>query len=182
MISSVTGVILAGGKSTRMGKDKALLPYNGKNLIDAPIEILSNIFPRIILSVKSADDLPGYSLEKIVDQYSAIGPLGGIASTLKALHQKIFCVACDMPFLNEQLIQSICSFDDAQAVIPVWQERAEVLHALYSPSLIPLFAQAIASGRYRITDALNTAIVKYIPQSDGRTFKNVNTPSDYEKI
>ena len=179
MISAVTGVVLAGGKSTRMGRDKALLPYQGKNLIDAPIEILSKIFPKVVLSVKN--DLPGYSLEKIVDQYVEIGPLGGITSVLKTLNEKIFCVACDMPHLDEKLIEHLCSFGE-EAVIPVWQERPEVLHAIYSPSLIPAFEHAIASGRYKITDALAGASVKYITQSDGTSFQNVNTPSDYEKI
>jgi molybdopterin-guanine dinucleotide biosynthesis protein A len=60
--------------------------------------------------VKNHDDLPEYPFEKIVDQFPAIGPLGGITSALKTLNQRIFCVACDMPFLDGLLIESLCGF------------------------------------------------------------------------
>jgi molybdopterin-guanine dinucleotide biosynthesis protein A len=189
MIDSVTGVILAGGKSSRMGKNKALLPYRGKHLIDASIEILSGIFSNVVVSVRERNDYAGHSLPKIVDQYDAIGPIGGICSVLKSGYSSIFCVACDMPFLNEALITHLCSIDGFDAVVPVWEGREEVLHAVYSETLIPRLEDGIQSKRYKLTNALSSSNIRYVDQDEvllydpsGASFKNVNTPGDYEKL
>ena len=189
MIDSVTGVILTGGKSSRMGKNKALLPYNGKRLMDAPIEILTRIFSKVILSVRDPLDYADDALPQIPDQHADIGPMGGICSVLKSGHKRIFCVACDMPFLNEALIAHLCDFTEFDAVIPVWEKREEMLHAVYSDSLVPIFEQAILSRRYKLTHVLASARVRYIEQNEirqfdplGKSFKNVNTPDDYEKL
>jgi len=189
MMDSVTGVILAGGKSTRMGKNKSFLSYRGKNLIDVPIETLTGIFSDVVLSVRDPQDYSGYSLPKVVDQYSEIGPMGGITSVLKSRRQRIFCVACDMPFLNQALIKYLCDFLDFDAVIPVWEGRAEVMHSVYSDRLVPAFENAISSHLYKITDALKASHVRYVNADEirrldpsGDTFRNVNTPMDYEKL
>ena len=189
MIESITGVVLAGGKSTRMGRNKAILPYRDKKLVDAPIESLSRIFSCTILSVHDNSDFPDYKLTKVVDQYQEIGPLGGITSVLEAGFQRIFCVACDMPFLNEPLIRYICTFSDYEAVIPIWDNRPEVLHAIYSQTLLRNFQPAIAGGSYKITDSLGEATVRFIGQEEirahdpeGKSFRNVNDPSDYAKL
>ena len=189
MIDSATAVILAGGKSSRMGRDKALLPYRGKNLIDAPIAILSAIFSNVILSVREPDHYSAYVLPKIADHYPDIGPMGGILSVLESGYQRIFCVACDMPYLNERLITHLCSYENYDAVIPTWNGRAESLHALYTGSLIPSFEEAVKSKRYKLTDVLASANVRYVRNeeiqrfdSEGFSFKNVNTPPDYEKL
>ncbi len=189
MMDSLTGVVLAGGKSTRMGKNKSFLSYRGKNLIDVPIETLTGIFSDVVLSVNNPEDYSGYSLPKVVDQYSEIGPMGGITSVLKSGRQRIFCVACDMPFLNQALIEYLCSFIDYDAVIPIWEGHAEVMHSVYSDSLVPAFENAISSHRYKITDALKASNVRYIYADEirpldpsGDSFRNVNTPMDYEKL
>ena len=189
MIDSVTGVILAGGKSSRMGKDKALLPYQVKRLIDAPIETLTGLFSHVVLSVRDPLDYAEYALPKIADQYADIGPMGGICSVLKSGRERIFCVACDMPYLNEALITYLCGFTDFDAVIPVWDKREEMLHAVYSNTLVPVFEQAIRSGQYKLANAVASAQVRYIEPDeirrfdpDGECFRNVNTPDDYEKL
>lgn len=189
MIHSVTAVILAGGKSTRMGTDKAFLPFRGKHLIDTPIEILTSIFSNVILSVRDPNDYSGYALPKVADLYESIGPMGGICSVLKSGYSQVFCVACDMPYLNAPLITHLCNDPGYDAVIPVFRGREEVLHAIYSDRLIPHFEEAIRSKRYKITDALISARVQLISEDeirrfdpDGRSFQNVNTPADYEKL
>jgi molybdopterin-guanine dinucleotide biosynthesis protein A len=189
MIQSVTGVVVAGGKSTRMGKNKALLPYQGKNLIDAPIEKLSKIFSQVCLSVRDQEDFSEYNLRTISDSYSDIGPIGGITSILKAGIARAFCVACDMPFLDEAFIQHLCSFEDFDAVIPVWKGREEMLHAVYSDALLSGFEASIAAQSFKLRDALGNAHVRFVTEEEigqfdptGKMFDNVNTPSDYEKL
>jgi molybdenum cofactor guanylyltransferase len=189
MIHSVTGVVFAGGKSTRMGKNKALLPYQGKNLVDAPIEKLSKIFSQVYLSVRNQEDFPDYSLPKIPDLHPDIGPIGGITSILKAGITRAFCVACDMPFLNEAFIKHLCSFEEFDAVIPVWKGREEMLHAVYSDALLSGFEDSIAAQRFRLKDGLGSARVLFMTEEEighfdptGKMFQNVNTPLDYEKL
>jgi len=185
---NITGVVLAGGLSSRMGRDKALLPYQGKHLIDAPIEKLRSIFSRVVLSVKNSAEFSEYSLPKIEDGYKEIGPIGGITSVLQSGIKRAFFVACDMPFLNRELIEFLCAFTD-EAVIPIWDSRPEVLHSIYSASLLPHLEKAIAGKRYKITEALQNANVHYVEEAEirrfdaaGNSFRNVNTPSDYEMI
>ncbi len=184
MITKVTGVILAGGKSTRMGQNKALLPYRGRVLIESVIEIMTSVFSRVVLSVHRPDAYPQFQLPRIVDRYTEIGPMGGITSALESGESRIFCVGCDMPFLNASLIQNLCNFDSFDAVIPVWQDRPQVLHALYSQSLLSSFQTNIAAGRYRITDALENTHFLYLYDLDpeGRSFQNLNTPADYDQV
>lgn len=189
MIESVTGVVLAGGKSNRMGRNKALLPYQGKNLIDAPIAKLSQIFSSVVLSVRDQTDLSGYDLKKISDLYPGIGPMSGIVSVLNAGYERIFCVACDMPFLEETLIRYLCGFSAEDAVIPMWRGRPEVMHAIYSRPLLPAFQSAINAGHYKITNALTDVAVYYLEEkevrgidAEGKSFRNVNSPADYEKL
>jgi molybdopterin-guanine dinucleotide biosynthesis protein A len=189
MIESITGVVLAGGKSSRMGENKALLPYRGKHLIDAPIKTLTAIFREVLLSVRNPDDYSAYPYQKITDDHEQIGPMDGIFAVLKSGRSRIFCAGCDMPHLNESLIRYLCGFSQFDAVIPVWDGKEQVLHAVYSEALLPSFQQSIAAQRYKITDALKSARVRYVEDSEirrfdpaGDSFKNVNTPADYEKL
>jgi molybdopterin-guanine dinucleotide biosynthesis protein A len=189
MIDNITGVILAGGKSSRMGQNKALLPFQEKTLIETVAEKLKRIFSRVILSVNSPDAFSDLHLAIVVDHYPETGPMGAIASVLESGEKRVFCVACDMPFLNESLIEFICSAVVDDAVIPMWRDRPEVFHALYSDSLLPLFQQSLSTGRYKLTDALDKSRVRYLSESEikkldpqGGSFRNINTPAEYDAL
>lgn len=189
MIDKITGVILAGGKSTRMGKDKALLPYNGKPLIHTVLDQMRTVFSKVIISVRSDAELGDLAAHRVADHHSEVGPLGGITSVLETGEGQIFCVACDMPFLNPGLMEYICSLDGFDAVIPVWQERLQVLHALYSRNMFPLFQAALQEGQFRISDSFSKANIRYVTEReirnfdpDGASFSNLNTPADYEEL
>jgi molybdopterin-guanine dinucleotide biosynthesis protein A len=190
MIQNVTAVVLAGGKSSRMGRDKSFLPLGEKNLLQIVLEILTPSFSNTLLSVADESRYQEFGVPLIVDRYHEIGPIGGICSVLEQSDaNRIFCVACDMPFLNAALISDLCAREKAEAVIPLWNGRAEVLHAIYSNSLIGRFQLAIGQRKYKITDTLSNADVEYVPESvvqkydpDGRSFENLNTPADYARI
>jgi molybdopterin-guanine dinucleotide biosynthesis protein A len=192
MMDQVTGVILAGGKSRRMGRDKAQLPWpagSGTRLIDAVISKMAGVFDRLVLSVQNEDAFPEIKVLKVIDRYPDTGPLGGIASVLESGETAIFCVACDMPLLNPDLIRFLCGFRDCDAVLPVWRGRIETLHALYSSALLPQFQRALSQGRFRIADSLGEGHVKYVQDAqvqgfdpEGLSFRNVNTPDDYDQI
>ena len=190
MIDSITGVVLAGGKSSRMGKNKTLLPYHEKALIFYPLETLSNIFSRVRISA-SDTELPAGIEEfpKITDRYAQTGPLGGILSVLETEQRDVFCVACDMPFINVDLVRKICEFKDFECVIPLWNGRAQVLHAFYSISLVQRMQIAIRQNTLKITDALKGANIHFLAEKEvsvldptGRSFRNLNTPDDYQQF
>lgn len=189
MIETITGVILAGGKSSRMGKDKALLPYKGRPLIHTVLDRMHSVFSNVVISVRSDVELGDLAVDRVADHYPEIGPLGGITSVLEAGEGQIFCVACDMPFLNLRLMEYIANMDGFDAVIPVWQERLQVLHSLYSRNMLPLFQSALQEGRFRISDSFSRANIRYVSKHeiqaldpDGASFSNLNTPADYEEL
>jgi molybdopterin-guanine dinucleotide biosynthesis protein A len=189
MITNVTGVILAGGKSSRMGQNKALLLFDNKPLIQNVVERLSCIFSKVVLSVNDPAIFPQFDIPHVADQYPETGPMGAIASVLQTGEHRIFAVACDMPFLNARLIEFICSLEQHEAVIPVWGEKPEVLHAVYSAALLPTFQFWLKHGRYKIIDAIEESSVLYLLQQEvakvdpnGDSFRNINTPADYELI
>lgn len=189
MITSVTGVVLAGGKSSRMGRNKALLPFENGTLLGKVIERMQSVFSRVILSVHQAEAHPDMALPQVPDHYAETGPMGAIASLLESGEHRIFCVACDMPFLNPALIEFLCEFSDCDAVLPVWHGRIESLHALYSDALLPEFQRLLAEGRFKVADALLQAHVRYVNESEikpidpkGESFRNVNTPDDYSDL
>jgi len=189
LIETITGVILAGGKSSRMGKDKALLPYKGKPLIQTVLERMRTVFSKVVVSVQPDDAFGDLKVDRVADHYPGSGPLGGITSVMEKGEEHIFCVACDMPFVNPGLMEYICSLDGFDAVIPVWQDRLQVLHALYSRTMLPLFQAALQGGQLRISDAFSKANIRYIPDReirnidpDGASFSNLNTPADYEEL
>jgi molybdopterin-guanine dinucleotide biosynthesis protein A len=190
MIDSVTAVILAGGKSSRMGQNKALLSIEGKTLIERIGEILSTIFSKIVLSTASQNAYPQLQLPEVVDRYPQTGPLGGITSVLESGLPEIFCVGCDMPFLNQNLIEYQCSISYCcDAVIPVWNNHPQVLHGLYRKNLLPAFHNGLSEEQYKITDWLEEAEVCYILEDEirrfdpaGLSFRNINTPDDYKSL
>jgi len=189
MIEGITGVALAGGKSRRMGRNKALLTFEGKTLVQRCAGTLSEMFSRVVISVNQQELFPDLHMPQIVDHYKETGPIGGITSVLESGETRIFCAACDMPFLNKNLIEYLCSFTDNEAVIPVWKGRPEVLHATYSDALLPRFQFALQQGKFRITDALAKAGIRYVEEEEirkldpsGLSFKNVNTPTDFIEI
>jgi molybdopterin-guanine dinucleotide biosynthesis protein A len=189
MIDNITGVVLAGGKSSRMGQNKALLPFHDKPLIEIVAEKLASIFSRVVLSVSDPNAFPHIGLPRIVDRYPERGPMGGITSVLESGEKNTFCVACDMPFLNTALIERICTFAKSDAVVPVWHDRPEVLHALYSASLEPTFRLCLTHGLYKIIDAIEESQVTYLLESEivkfdpqGHSFRNINTPIDYNNL
>ena len=115
--------------------------------------------------------------------------MGGIASILEGGENRIFCVACDMPFLNPKLVEFVCSFEDCDAVVPVWHGRMESLHALYSRALLPSFQELLLQGRFKIADGLLQEHVRYINEEEirridpkGSSFQNINTPADYDLL
>jgi FdhD protein len=187
-IAGVTGVILAGGESRRMGCDKSLLPLNGARFIDHIYRTLNALFDEVLIVTNSPALYQDIPCRKVPDIYFAKGSLAGIHSGLcHARNERIFVVACDMPSLCADVIRQIClRGEEADVVIPHSAHGTEPLHALYRKSCVLPMETALDAGRRRIVSFFPEVQVRQIPtaelssgQEEGKAFLNVNTPQEY---
>lgn len=187
----MTGVILAGGPSRRMGTDKAFLTLGGKTLLERQIEAMRRIFPSLLISAHDVERYRGYGLAVVPDAYPLRASLVGIYSALQAAPDPwCFAVACDMPFVESGFILHLEGFArDVDAVVPRQRGNFEPLHAWYSKTCLGCLRRRLDAGEVRIHELfegpLRTAIVdvEATPWS-GRAdeiFFNVNTPADLER-
>lgn len=187
-ISGVTGVVLAGGESRRMGSDKSLLPFAGGRFIDHIFRVLSGVFEEVIIVTNSPSLYADIPCSKVPDIYSNGGALAGIHSGLKhANNEKIFVVACDMPCVSTAAIRRIClQKEAADVVIPRSDRGAEPLHALYDQKCRAAIGAMLVAGKKKIVDFFSQFRVLEIPEQifagsfwEAHSFRNINTPAEY---
>ncbi len=190
-ISDVTGVILAGGESRRMGSNKALLPLAGARFIDQVYRRMAGLFDEVIIVTNSPDLYKEIPCRKVPDIYYAQGSLAGLHSGLAhAKYEKIFVVACDMPFISPAVVKEICAHaDQGDLVVPYSSNGHEPLHALYSKSCLPAMEQVLDSGLKRIIKFFDKVKLVELPASkirrhdpEEKSFQNINTPEDYFRL
>jgi molybdopterin-guanine dinucleotide biosynthesis protein A len=189
MSTAITGVILAGGKSSRMGTDKGLLKLDSRPFVAHISATLQAAFDRVFLV---ADDTSTYGflgLETIGDVYRGCGPLGGIHSALvHADGADIFVSACDTPFITRELVQYIVEFPSgAAARIPSHNQQLHPLCGFYSQRCLQSVSEQLEAGRYRVLDFVDKIGATVIPISPDLPFyredlfSNINTPEDYPR-
>ena len=154
MTRDTTGVILAGGKSSRFGENKAFAPFQGVPVINRVIDVMKKSFSDILIVTNTPDQYGGLGLPVVKDITPDQGPLGGIVTALQhTLNDRIFVVGCDMPVLDAATIQKIiAAAGDAEAVIPTHDGIREYLMALYSRRLLPRLSSCLAEGRLALHD------------------------------
>ena len=180
----IGGIILAGGKSSRMGQDKALLDFQGKRLIDYAIDLLSPICSGLLISVNQ----PGYEqfgFEIVADHFKGCGPIGGLHAALRASkYDWNLVVSCDTPFLSQKLFDLLLqSKDGCQAVIPKHENGVEPLVALYHKNLGGFLEQKILQGDFKLQKLIREQKVNFLDVSDllndhPNLFNNLNSPAD----
>ena len=181
-------VILAGGKSSRMGKDKALLEINGKNFIKQLTEEL-DWFGEKLIARGNNSEIQEVLWPVMPDVYQERGPIGGLHAALSLCESDaLFCVSCDMPLIQSPLAKSLCdSMDEAcDAVVAKAEDgRIHPLCAVYRKEAAAVFEEQILSGNNRIMSALDKMRVKYITidfERGAQQLFNVNTPEEYLEI
>ncbi|SNB46005.1 formate dehydrogenase accessory sulfurtransferase FdhD [Geobacter sp. DSM 9736] len=190
-IPGVTGVILAGGSSSRMGSNKALLPYGNATLIETLHRQLDRLFDEVIVVTNSPEEYAFLPCRKVPDLSAERGVLAGIhAGAVQASCDKVFVVACDMPFLNPHLIRHMVSMAGSRdAVIPCSATGCEPLHALYTRAAVKKLEEFLVSGPRKMMEViglLNTSLVSSedVARFDPayRSFLNINTPEEYSRL
>ncbi len=184
----LAAAILVGGRSRRMGENKALirLDPHGPSVIETVVQRLGAVTGDIVLVGSTPEDIAFLGLHHISDQTPGIGALGGIQAALGATASPhILIVACDMPFLSVNLLQHMAALPrDYDALVPML-DRPQPLHAIYARNCLPHIDRSIHSGDYRATGWLSGANVRSIDRDTMRRHDptllscfNMNTPAD----
>lgn len=191
--SEITAVILAGGQSRRMGRDKAVEPFAGEPLIRGVIRRASQAVSahHVVVVVADLARAAGLPLDDdhrtAVDVFPDCGSLGGIYTGLNAASTDWSLVtACDMPFLSAPLLAHMAELrDGVDAVVPVVDGRPEPTHALYSRRCLPAIEKRLRAGQLKISGFFDDVSVHYVPENDVRNFDldllsffNINRPED----
>lgn len=192
--TGASAIVLAGGMSRRLGRNKALEDVGGQPLVLRVLGRLSQVTDDAVVVVndnKRAGDLPLPGSAKVVsDRYAGSGPLGGIFTGLSACLQEWGLVAaCDMPFLNTMLWEDILARRRGHdAVVPVLDGRPEPTHAAYSKTCLPRIEERLKTSDLKIARFLDDVRVAWTPQvrvdelDPGRlSFFNVNTQEDLDR-
>ncbi len=182
---AATAIILAGGDSRRIGKDKGMLPIKGQPIIKHILEQLRPYFTKILISSNDSSryDFPG--VEVVADRTAGCGPLMGIASALRVSASELnFVIACDIPEVDMELVRMMVRQGrDFDAVVPVTgPSRYEPVFAVYNKGLLGAMEATLASGNNRIMEAVKHASVKYVDLMGGGKFGNINTAEDYRQF
>ena len=188
-IADATAVVLTGGKSSRMGRPKALLPFDGEPLIAHIVRRLGRVFAETVVVAAPDQELPTLPVALVRDQVAYQGPVSGIYHGLKAAPKEVcFVTSCDAPFLDLALISHLLSeISDCDVVVPFWQERFQPLHAVYRRSVAPLLHEQLERGELRpifLYDKVRTRKVHEDEirtlDPEGMSFLNMNSPADYD--
>ena len=194
MAIETSGVVLAGGLSRRLGRDKAVEPVGGEPMISRVISRLSKVSDQTVVVVNEperAELLPlPESAKAAVDAYPGKGSLGGIFTGLTAAGGSwAFVVSCDMPFLNTSLLSHMLSLRDGYDVVaPVVDGRPEPTHALYSRVCLPHIQRRLEADELKIIGFFDDVTVRYVSEAEldlldpeRLSFFNVNTQEDLDR-
>jgi molybdopterin-guanine dinucleotide biosynthesis protein A len=187
--SARTLIVLAGGQSRRMGRDKARLPVDGRTLLEHVVERLSPVVDEVL--VAGGDRVKaGLRFRAVADQLPGRGPLSGMLAGFQAASSPhAWVVACDLPEVEPALANLLFSAVGRQdAAVPRVGGRAQGTCAVYRVDLAPRVRDALAAGRGSILSLLHGSSVHYIEEDalrnvdpSLRSFRNLNTPEDYQR-
>ena len=190
----ISGIVLAGGMSRRLGRDKAVELVGGEPLITRVIGRLSSIADQTVVVVNDegrASQLPLPESAKVaVDIHPGKGSLGGIFTGLSATDGEWgMVVACDMPFLNLELLEHMLTMRDGyDVVVPMEDGHPEPTHALYSKACLPRIESRLKANDLKIARFFDEVRVKFVPEEevdrldpDHLCFFNVNTQQDLDR-
>lgn len=191
LFDDISGVILAGGKSSRYGKNKALEKIDGVPLIERVVSVMGSVFEHLIVITNTPDDYGYLNLPMYGDLVRALGPIGGIYTGLSVIpNNSGFFVACDMPLLNQGLIRHMAeNRAEFDVVVPRIKGMMETLHAIYGKGCVPAIKSLIASGEYQTVRIFKDLSVRYIDEDEIRiidpglrSFININRPQELRRL
>jgi len=187
----MTGVILAGGESTRMGKNKAFIAINGQRIIDRTVSLFREIFDDVLLVTNTPLDYLELNVKIVTDLVPGKGSLGGVYTGLFfSSSPKAFFVGCDMPFLDRRVIHYFLSLaPTADIVVQRTKDYWEPLHAIYPRTLLKPIERLFQQGELTIFKAYQGMKVREVSEEelkpydpDLHTLSNFNTPEELKNL
>ncbi|HLW36727.1 MAG TPA: molybdenum cofactor guanylyltransferase [Chthoniobacterales bacterium] len=183
----ISAVLLAGGESSRMGRDKATLSFRGELLWERQIDLLRKVQPAKLFVSAQIDPAwrPG-DVEFVPDQEPSCGPLGGIVAALSRIDtEHLLVLAIDVPFMSEAYLRGLCQrCESGQGIVPIIESRAEPLVAIYSGNYAGMFAEALAAYDFALQPVIRKLItlgklrpIEVLPE-EIPLFRNLNEPQD----
>lgn len=186
----MTGIILSGGRSSRLGMNKAFLEIEGERLIDRTVKKFRGLFSEIILVTNEPLLYLDQDITLVTDIYKGKGPLGGLyAGLFYASFDYAFLCACDMPYLNPEFIRYMMGkVPEYDIVVPETADGFHPLHAIYSRRCLPTIKSLLLRDRLKMTGCFKGMKVLYVPETvirrydqQGWMFLNINTEQDLQR-
>lgn len=186
MIDDCTGLILAGGESRRMGRDKASLEFGGQTLLQRAIDLLQSVFPQVLVSVRRPRG--DVAAPQVLDEIPGAGPLAGLCTGLaRSGTPWVFAMAADMPFLRSEVIRALAGRRDGfEAVVPVVQGHPQPLAAYYAATALPALRAVLGGpGKRSLRAVLEQLNVVFVHEEQllgadpaRQSFIDLDTPAD----
>lgn len=185
-----SAVIQAGGRSSRMGRDKALVRLGKMTLIEHVLERVKGLAEEVLITTNRPEDYRFLGLPLVNDENPAAGALEGLRTALSAAKgSRVLVVGCDMPFLSRPLLEHLFErSESAWVTVPRWNDRLQPLCAVYAPDCLPAIEECLELGQKRMIafhNQVELAIIdpEVVAEHDpeGLSFFNVNTPEELEK-
>lgn len=182
------GIVLSGGRNTRFPYPKGFIEIEGKSIIERNIELLRPVVREVVISANEPERYFRLGLPIIGDVADSGGPLSGIYSALKCTAaDRALVVACDMPFIKQELIGYITDVTAGEAVVPFFNGKPQPLPASYSSSALGVMEEALASGDRSLVGLIKKIEARFIDEDvvrridpEGRSFININTEEDLQ--
>jgi molybdopterin-guanine dinucleotide biosynthesis protein A len=177
------GFLLAGGRSSRMGRDKALLELGGRTMVEIGLDKLRVTCPRVSL-VGNTPELGRFGVRVVPDAMTGCGPLGGIVAGLEASETEwnLF-LAVDVPFVPVEVLKMLLTRSEAEGAVCVLAEtlgESHPLTGLYAKAAAPLLRRELEAGRLKVKSAIQAAgLVRHLQFERDEWFRNLNTPEEF---
>jgi molybdopterin-guanine dinucleotide biosynthesis protein A len=185
----VTCLILCGGRSKRMGRPKAFLPYGGTTMVNHILSTVRDLFAETFLVANEPESFEDFDVDVVKDILPYRGPLGGILSgLLVSQHSHAFVVACDMPLIDPKVVREMCSKrNEHDVIVASHEDGIEPLLGVYSKNCIRPLEESLFNGDLSLRDFLSGLSSSTYEIDDGESrnlpcYFNVNTPQDYSRL
>lgn len=179
-----SAVVLAGGRSSRLGVDKASVPVGGRRLLDRVLSVLTNCFADVVVVGRTGSDEACGPVRFVQDETPGLGPLGGLYTGLGVVeHGRALAVGCDMPFINRGVLEELLAQDGgADATVARMAGRAQPLLAVYDRRVRSVARRVLDSGDRSLMALLRAIDVHYVEiRGNDRVCFSVNTADDLER-
>ena len=176
-------VVLAGGKSSRMGQDKALLMLGEKVIIQRILDVVSTVFDEVYISGNRVA-YQSFSKNIIEDKIIDKGPMGGIYSALEFLKEDVFVCSCDMPFISNDMIRNMLNKKQEDKINTLkYKDRIYPVFGIFPYSVLNVLKDSLLKDKLKMTSFLETQKAHYIEidKESENHFLNINTPENFEK-